>query len=170
MVAPGSAAAHRAFEALGGTFAQVGIVTPDIEGALRAHAAMGPWSVWTYDRDFVPDLQAEGRPGDFAMRLALNTSTPQLELIEPLDDRSPYAQWMARGGPGLHHLGFVVEDVHATTEAMRRAGFAVIASGSGYGLDGDGGFCYYDTVDAIGYVTEAIERPARRREPEVVVR
>jgi len=161
--------ARRVFEVLGRSFDQVGIVVPAIEAVLPAYEGMGPWSVYTYDRAFVPDLRAGDGASDFAMRLALNPDHPQLELIEPLDERSPYAIWMAAAGPGIHHLGYLVDDIEATTAAMNAAGFATLLSGSGYGIDGDGGFCYYDTVDAVGHVTEAIERPAQRREPDAIL-
>jgi hypothetical protein len=38
--------------------------------------------------------------------------------------------------------------------------------GSGFGADGSGAFCYYDTTAAIGYLAEAIERPRVRRPAE----
>jgi catechol 2,3-dioxygenase-like lactoylglutathione lyase family enzyme len=159
----------KVLDALGRDFDQVGIVVEDLDRALRAHEGMGPWSVYTYDRSVAPDLQAGGVPADFRFRLALNPGQPQLELIQPLDDRSPYAAWLAAAGSGIHHLGFLVEDVPATTEVLRAAGFELIMSGSGHGADGTGAFAYYDTAEAVGYVTEAIRRPATRREPEAIL-
>jgi hypothetical protein len=157
-----------ALQAMGRAPAQLGIVVPDLERALRAHAGMGPWSVYTYDRHVVPTLECGGTPADFRFRLALNPSTPQLEIIQPLDDDSPYARWLARGHSGVHHLGYLVDDVSATTTAMCAAGFTVIMSGSGHGADGTGAFAYYDTEAAVGYLMEAIRRPLERREPEAV--
>lgn len=156
------------FDVLGRQYHQVGVVVADLDRALAAHTGLGPWSVWTYDRGAVPDLACGDEPADFAFRLALTPNDPQLELIQPLDERGPYARWLAEAGPGVHHLGFVVPDVADVTRRMRRAGFEVLLSGSGYGADGGGAFAYFDTVEAVGYVTEAIERPARRREPEAV--
>jgi len=154
--------------AVGATFAQVGIVVDDLDRALERHTGMGPWSVWTYDAEFVPTLTLDGRPADCRFRVALDGNDPQLELIQPLDHRSPYAGWLGRGGAGIHHLGYLVDDLQDAVDAMTVAEFEVIMSGSGYGLDGGGGFAYFDTVEAVGYITEAIERSERRRDPEYV--
>lgn len=153
---------------LGTGVAQIGMVVADLEEAVAAHRAAGPWSIWTYDRSVVPTLRCAGGD-DFAFRIALNAGDPQLELIEPLDDRGPYAEALAEAGGALHHLGFLSTDVAATTVAMEAAGVSVLLSGSGHGADGTGAFTYYDTREALGYLTEAIERPSRRREPDAVI-
>jgi len=157
------------FDVLGRLVAQVGIVVADLEAAVAAHIAFGPWSVYTYDRSAVPGLHDADGPAEYCFRIAINEQNPQLELIEALDDRSIYADWWDRGNRGLHHLGFLVDDVSETTAAMRAAGFAVLAGGTGHGADGSGGFCYYDTLDAVGYLTESIERPRRRRQPDKTI-
>ena len=48
----------------------------------------------------------------------------------------------------------------------RRRLSASCRAARGYGLDGDGGFAYLDTIDDVGMIVELIEFPARRREPE----
>lgn len=37
----------------------------------------------------------------------------RIELLEPLDEGSPIARFIARHGPGLHHLAFAVADFDA---------------------------------------------------------
>jgi hypothetical protein len=41
--------------------------------------------------------------------------------------------------------------------------------GGGHGLDGDGFYAYLDTEESLGTTYELIERPARRRKPELVL-
>jgi methylmalonyl-CoA/ethylmalonyl-CoA epimerase len=36
-----------------------------------------------------------------------------IQLVEPLDDASPVAEFLAEHGPGLHHICFGVDDVPA---------------------------------------------------------
>jgi methylmalonyl-CoA/ethylmalonyl-CoA epimerase len=40
---------------------------------------------------------------------------------------------------------------------MERAGFANIQSGHGFAPGGKGGYAYFDTVGALGFILEAVE-------------
>lgn len=155
-------------DALGPQFHQLGIVVPDVEAAAAVHRVLGPWSVYTYDRTVVPGLCLGGKPADFTFRLAFNQRRPQLEFIQPVDD-SPYAEWLHKHGPGLHHLGFFVDDFGRVTNLMRSGAFEPFMSGTGFGADDSGAYAYYDTVDELGYFVEAIELPTARRPPESVL-
>lgn len=49
-----------------------------------------------------------------------------LELLEPYDEASPIARFLARRGEGLYQLSFMVEDVDAATRELQAAGLRVI--------------------------------------------
>ena len=49
-----------------------------------------------------------------------------LELLEATSDTSPIARFMARRGPGIHHLTLLVEDVQAVLDRLRARGVALI--------------------------------------------
>jgi Glyoxalase/Bleomycin resistance protein/Dioxygenase superfamily len=50
----------------------------------------------------------------------------RIEVIEPLDDRSPYARALAeRGGGHVHHVRFDVADYDSTREQLEAAGARV---------------------------------------------
>ena len=148
---------------------QVGIVVPDLEAAMRAYGppsgAGDVWKLWTYDEQTLSERRFRGGAGTFSMLLALGGSDPQLELVQPLEGPSLYHEFLEQCGSGLHHMAFKVDDLAAATDAMEAAGFPLLQAGFGFGADGSGGFAYYDTVAALGYVTEAVEPPAVRREP-----
>jgi 4-hydroxyphenylpyruvate dioxygenase-like putative hemolysin len=96
------------------------------------------------------------------MRLALRGSGPQLELLQPLTCASGrgddiLAEWLARRGEGLHHLGVLVESVDETIAAMRDGGVECLQHGYGFGADGSGAFAFFDTEADLGYLIEAIE-------------
>ena len=44
-----------------------------------------------------------------------------LELLEPLDDHSPHAEFLAARGEGMHHLAFLVADFDDQLAAIRAA-------------------------------------------------
>jgi methylmalonyl-CoA/ethylmalonyl-CoA epimerase len=50
----------------------------------------------------------------------------RIELLEPTTDDSPIARFLARRGPGLHHVAYSVEDLPATLAALKAAGTKLI--------------------------------------------
>lgn len=151
-----------------GPVGQVGILVADIREAEPRYSTLfglADWQRYRYDADFVPVREYRGAQGMFSMNVALAGASPQIELIESLEGPSVYEEHLAAGGSGLHHVGVFVESLDAAIAAMAATGFPVVQLGRGYGLDGDGGFAYFDTLKPFGVLIEAIERPRRRRDP-----
>jgi methylmalonyl-CoA epimerase len=46
----------------------------------------------------------------------------RIELLEATDSESPIARFIARRGPGLHHLAVKVDDLPAAVERLRQRG------------------------------------------------
>lgn len=150
---------------------QIGVLVDDLQAALQVYDALwggGPWRCYRYAPDTIPTVTYRGRPGAYSIWIALNQTTPQIELVHQLSGPSIYDEWLERRGFGLHHLGFWVDSLDETIASMEVAGYALLQSGAGYGLDGDGGYAYFDTERDFEVVLEAIEVPARRREPDFV--
>ena len=42
-----------------------------------------------------------------------------IQLLQATRDDSPIARYIDRNGPGLHHLGFGVSDIHETLDHLR---------------------------------------------------
>jgi methylmalonyl-CoA/ethylmalonyl-CoA epimerase len=150
---------------------QIGIVVRELERAVERWARFvggTPWRIWTYGPHMLKAQDYRGQEAAFEMRVALSASTPQVELIEPLSGPSLYHDWLDAHGPGLHHLGAFEPDLPSGIQRMRAHGFEVLQSGTGHGLDGDGGFAYFDTIREIGLILELIEVPARRPAPEAI--
>lgn len=49
-----------------------------------------------------------------------------LELVEPLDPDNGVGRFLAREGPGLHHVAFTSTDLEADLDRLAEAGFRVI--------------------------------------------
>jgi methylmalonyl-CoA epimerase len=56
-----------------------------------------------------------------------------IQLVEPMDDRSPIAAHLAEHGEGLHHIAFGVEDVPVTAAELADPGAPAVTVGSGRG-------------------------------------
>jgi methylmalonyl-CoA/ethylmalonyl-CoA epimerase len=159
-------------DALGGRpVGQVGIIVRDLDHALDDYSArwgLGPWAGYVYGPESVPRLTYRGGSGSYSVRAALAGRSPQVELLQPLEGPSIYHEWLESGRTGLHHVAVHVDSLDNAIESMRAANYDVLQSGHGYGLDGDGGYAYFDTERDFEVIIEAIEVPKRRREPDFV--
>ena len=50
----------------------------------------------------------------------------RLELLEPLNEESPIAKFIARKGEGIHHICLDVEDVSESLEELKQRGMQLI--------------------------------------------
>jgi methylmalonyl-CoA/ethylmalonyl-CoA epimerase len=49
-----------------------------------------------------------------------------VELLEPIDPQSPVAKFLAKRGPGIHHICYRVSDLEAALQRCRAAGYQLI--------------------------------------------
>ncbi len=85
------------------TLNHVAIVVEDLESALR---------FWR-DALGLKLQRTEDNPAE-AVRIAfLPLGEGEIELLEPTDDDSGIARYLARRGPGMHHLCIDVDDIEA---------------------------------------------------------
>jgi len=70
-------------------------------------------------------------------RIAGLAAGPQLvELLEPLTPDSPIAKYLARRGPGIHHICFAVENLDDTLARCRDKGVRLIDETPRMGAEG----------------------------------
>ncbi len=70
-------------------------------------------------------------------RIAGFAAGPQIvELLEPLSPDSPIARFLARRGPGIHHICFAVENLDDTLAHCRDKGVRLIDDTPRMGADG----------------------------------
>ncbi len=56
----------------------------------------------------------------------LNVGGVYIQLLQATREDSPIAKYLAKNGPGLHHLGFGVDSVAATLDHLREEGVRLI--------------------------------------------
>jgi Glyoxalase/Bleomycin resistance protein/Dioxygenase superfamily len=144
---------------------QVALVVPDLDAAMRTYVddyGIGPWDVYEFNGDTVQNLRQRGEPIDCAWRLALATvGGVQWELIEPLDDRSIYAEFLTRNrGPGVHHVGVASRGFD---ETVAEVGRTVLLEGEYNGIR----FAYLETDGDLGVITEIFDgEPGADQQPD----
>jgi methylmalonyl-CoA/ethylmalonyl-CoA epimerase len=68
--------------------------------------------------------------------VSLGVGPGHVELIQPLDPDGALARFIARRGPGLHHVAFAVGDLPAALDELRRGGAELIDEEPRRGLGG----------------------------------
>jgi methylmalonyl-CoA/ethylmalonyl-CoA epimerase len=152
--------------------AQVGFVVKDLEESVEAWHRLfgiGPWQFYTYGTPLVKRMSRHGEPTEYRMRVALSWLGPlRIELIQPLEGDTVYAEFVREHGYGLHHLGVLTLDMDGALAQAGAAGLAMTMDGAGFGKGGDGHYAYLDTDALLGTTIELIQRPKERMEPEKV--
>lgn len=68
--------------------------------------------------------------------VSLGVGPGHVELIQPLDPDGAVGRFLARRGPGLHHVAFAVGDLPAALDELRRGGAELIDQSPRRGLGG----------------------------------
>ena len=101
-------------------------------------------------------LEAEEAPRIFDLQLVRLCFLPtgpepaaRLELIEPIDDDSGVARFLAARGEGVHHVCFLTDDLPATLEALAAAEAELIDREPRAGAHGDVAFVHPRTLNGV---------------------
>jgi hypothetical protein len=103
------------------------------------------------------ELRYRGEPTDARIAVAITYSGDlQVELIQPLDDHpSPYRDFRAEYGSGLHHVAHFTDDYDAALAVYSSRG--LIPYFQGHGLTADQRFSYFESPSHGGTVNELVE-------------
>ncbi len=123
------------------------------EDGLRSALGCDPW-VELPAADLTYDLR--GTPTTCALAIGFARSGDvQVELIQPVRGDGLHAEFLAERGPGVHHLGFLVDDLDASLELAAACG-APAVMGARFGSLR---FAYVDTASELGVYAELVEDP-----------
>lgn len=138
---------------------QIALVVRDLDATMRTYVheyGIGPWEVHEFNADTVTEMVKDGQPAEYAFRLAVTmVGSVQWELIQPLDDRSMYAEFLATKGEGLHHVAVGVPSYGEALDTLRAKGRRVLQGGVYQGVT----FAYLSTDEDLGVVTEIYDWP-----------
>jgi methylmalonyl-CoA/ethylmalonyl-CoA epimerase len=139
----------------------IGWVVRDCAAAqqeLSARLGAGPFVSAGKEARFDQAL-VHGKPTPFSLRIAFGVlGGVLLELLEPLDDRSPHAEFLDTHGEGMHHLAYLVPDFDKQLAAIRRARPEADLLIDGTGPGNPVRWVYLDGSAAHGTVIELLER------------
>ena len=82
----------------------------------------------------MPEVQLAETDG--ARITGVNAGGPLIELLEADDEASPIGKFLARRGPGIHHICFAVADLDGALERCRSRGIKLIDETPRTGAEG----------------------------------
>ena len=127
---------------------QIAIVVEDLELVAQNYwniLGIGPWAIFDWESPLVYDRKYYGKPAWARERIALaQVGNVQLELVQPVDGPSIYADYLKECGEGLHHLNFLVDDVDETAAILAGEGFPSLQSGKWGPPESKGGYNYIE--------------------------
>lgn len=118
---------------------QIGIVVRDLDATLRRYAddyGIGPWQVNEFDPGSAEDMHEYGQPVERSSRGAVTrfatTRVGQVmwEVIEPLDEDSLWARFLAEKGEGVHHIAVTTPNFDEATAEQAERGNDLVLSGT----------------------------------------
>jgi len=77
-------------------------------------------------RDVLGLVPGHPETADGASIVSLHFGDVDVELLEPIDPESPVAKFLARRGPGIHHVCYRVPDLDAALARCKQAGYRLI--------------------------------------------
>lgn len=123
----------------------VGVAVADLEQAIA-----------TYERLFGARLEQRGELVEQGLEAAsLLVGESRVELLAPTSEDTTVGRFLARRGPGLHHLAYETDDVRAALDDLSAAGAELIDEEPHAGLFGlEVAFVHPDAVH--GVLTEVV--------------
>lgn len=94
----------------------IGVAVEDLDAAIALHEDV--YGMDLVHREVIDEQGVEA--------VLLDVGENHVELLAPLHEETPVGRFLAKRGPGLHHVAYQVEDIEATLRTLRDAGLKLI--------------------------------------------
>lgn len=123
----------------------VGVAVADLDEAIA-----------TYERLFGATVEhRDALASQGVEAVALRVGDSRVELLAPTGDDTPVGRFLARRGPGMHHLALETDDVQAALHHLSASGAHLVDAVPRPGLFGlEVAFVHFDSVH--GVLTEVV--------------
>ncbi|SHF01360.1 Glyoxalase/Bleomycin resistance protein/Dioxygenase superfamily protein [Seinonella peptonophila] len=137
---------------------QIGFVVKDIDKASTDYAKLfGIKKPAAYDMgSLVTNSKFHGQSVGFDHKATfIDTSTIQIELLQPGNEPSTIGEFLANSGEGVHHTSIAVNDIQGKSALLESMGAPVVQTGD---IMNDGGyFSFIDTSYMYKTMLELVE-------------
>ncbi|MDQ2700647.1 MAG: methylmalonyl-CoA epimerase [Actinomycetota bacterium] len=104
----------------------IGVAVEDLDAAIKL-----------YERSFEMELvHRETVESQGVEAVLLDVGDGHVELLAPLGPDTPVGKFIAKNGPGMHHVAYAVEDIDATLAKAEENGIRMIDKTARTGIRG----------------------------------
>jgi methylmalonyl-CoA/ethylmalonyl-CoA epimerase len=133
-----------------GRIDHIGVATDDLDGAIALYE--GKLGMPVAHRETVTSQGVEA--------VLLDVGEGHVELLRPLGEDTPVGKYLAKKGPGLHHVAYAVGDIDAVLGQLKDQGVELIDSEARQGIR-NSRVAFLHPKATGGVLTELVE-PAER--------
>ena len=127
----------------------IGVAVEDIDAALALYH--GSLELPLVHRETVTEQGVEAA--------LLDVGESHVELLAPLHPETPVGKFLARRGPGLHHVAYRVDDITQTLSELAAAGMELIDQHPRIGIRG-AQVAFVKPASTGGVLTEIVQPAA----------
>jgi methylmalonyl-CoA epimerase len=127
----------------------IGVAVEEIEPALELYR--DSFDLVLAHREIVEEQGVEA--------VLLDVGESHVELLAPLGPDTPVGKFLAKQGPGLHHVAYQVSDIDATLQSLRDSGLRLIDQQPRAGIRGSRVAFMHPRATA-GVLTEIVQPAA----------
>jgi methylmalonyl-CoA/ethylmalonyl-CoA epimerase len=124
----------------------IGVAVEDLDAAIALHEQT--YGMAVAHREVVEEQGVEA--------VLLDVGENHVELLRPLDEETPVGRFLAKRGPGLHHVAYQVADVQATLDTLRDRGLRLIDETPRTGIRGSR-VAFVHPASSGGVLTEIVQ-------------
>jgi methylmalonyl-CoA/ethylmalonyl-CoA epimerase len=129
-----------------GRIDHIGVAVEDLEAAIALYGES--FEMALAHRETVESQGVEA--------VLLDVGDGHVELLRPLGPETAVGKFLARKGPGLHHVAYAVEDIDATLARLAAAGLELIDAEARVGIRGSR-VAFLHPRSTGGVLTEIVE-------------
>ncbi len=124
----------------------VGVAVEDLDDALTLYRDR--LGMREQHREIVDQFDVEA--------VLLEVGDAHVELLRPTSPESAVGRFLARSGPGMHHLAYRTDDIDAALDRAREAGLSLIDERARAGIQGSR-VAFLHPRSTGGVLTELVE-------------
>ncbi|HEY4278096.1 MAG TPA: methylmalonyl-CoA epimerase [Conexibacter sp.] len=109
-----------------GRIDHIGVAVEDLDAALKTYE----------DRLVMPVVHREVVEEQGVEAILLDVGEGHVELLAPLGPDTPVGKYLAKKGPGIHHVAYQVEEIESVLASLRAAGMRLIDETPRIGIRG----------------------------------